>query len=133
MLRPAFARSAALMLVAVLFCSAACNSTRSTSKSARSDSSLITSDQIMEHRFANAYEAVQALHSNWLLSKSADSFNAPSQVRVYVDNTFLGPVESLRSINPNNIRSIRHFDGVAATARWGMDHGAGVILVSMQQ
>ena len=133
-MRPAFARLAAPMLAVLLFGSAACTGSRSsTSKSARSDSSLITADQIANHRFANAYEAVEALHSNWLLNKSADSFNAPSQVRVYVDNTFLGPVESLRSINPNNIRSIRHFDGVAATARWGMDHGAGVILVSMQQ
>ena len=132
-MRPAFARLAAPMLAVLLFGFAACTGSRSsTSKSPRSDSSLITSDQIVKHRFANAYEAVQALHSNWLLSKSADSFNAPSQVRVYVDNTFLGPVESLRSINPNNVRSIRHFDGVAATARWGIDHGAGVILVTMQ-
>lgn len=132
-MRPAFARLAAPMLAVLLFGFAACtNSRASTSKSARSDSSLITSDQIVKHRFANAYEAVEALHSNWLLNKSADSFNAPSQVRVYVDNTFLGPVESLRSINPNNVRSIRHFDGVAATARWGIDHGAGVILVTMQ-
>ena len=133
-MRPAFARIAAPMLVILLFGSAACTSSgASKSKSARSDSSLITADQIRQHHFTNAYEAVQALHSNWLLNKSADSFNAPSQVRVYVDNTFFGAVESLRSINPNNVLSIRHFDGVAATARWGIDHGAGVILVTMQQ
>ena len=132
-MRTAFARLAAPSAVAILFASAACSSASSGAGSTRSDRSQITSEQILKHRFANAYEAVEALHSNWLVNKSADSFNAPSQVRVYVDNTFLGPVESLRSINPNNVRSIRHFDGVAATARWGIDHGAGVILVSMQQ
>ena len=133
-MRPAFARLAAPMLAVLLFGSAACTSSRSsTSKSGRPDSSLITSEQIIKHRFANAYEAVEALHSNWLVNKSADSFNAPSQIRVYVDNTFYGAVESLRSINPNNIRLIRHYDGVAATARWGIDHGAGVIQVVTQQ
>ena len=122
------------ILVAALIASAACASSKSSGPSgARSDRSLITSEQIMKHHFANAYEAVEALHSNWLLNKSADSFNNPSQIRVYIDNTFYGAVESLRSINPNTIRAIRHFDGVAATARWGIDHGAGVILVTTQQ
>jgi hypothetical protein len=133
-MRPAFARFAAPILVALLLAPAACSSARSSSSTAaRSDRSLITAEQIFQHRFANAYEAVEALHSNWLLNKSADSFTTPSQVRVYVDNTFVGAVESLRSINPNTIQSIRHFDGIAATARWGLDHGAGVILVTTQR
>jgi hypothetical protein len=132
-MRTAFARLAAPSAVAILFASAACSSASSGAGSARSDRSQITSEQILKHRFANAYEAVEALHSNWLVNKSADSFNAPSQIRVYVDNTFYGAVESLRSINPNNIRSIRHYDGVAATARWGIDHGGGVIQVVTQQ
>ena len=133
-MRTAFARFTAPMAAALMVASAACASGSSSGgNSTKTDRSLITSEQILKHRFANAYEAVEALHSNWLVNKSADSFSTPSQIRVYVDNTFYGAVESLRSINPNNIRSIRHFDGVAATARWGMDHGAGVILVSMQQ
>ena len=133
-MRTAFVRFAAPMAAALLFASVACASAGSSDKSStKTDRSLITSEQILKHRFTNAYEAVEALHSNWLVNKSADSFNAPSQIRVYVDNTFYGAVESLRSINPNNIRLIRHYDGVAATARWGIDHGAGVIQVVTQQ
>ena len=133
-MRTALTRLAAPSAVAILFASAACSSASSSGTgSTRSDRSLITSEQILKHHFTNAYEAVEALHSNWLVNKSADSFNAPSQIRVYVDNTFYGAVESLRSINPNNIRLIRHYDGVAATARWGIDHGAGVIQVVTQQ
>jgi len=132
-MRTAFARLAALMAAALMFASVGCASGSSSgSSSTKTDQSLITSEQIIKHRFTNAYEAVEALHSNWLVNKSADSFNAPSQIRVYVDNTFYGAVESLRSINPNNIRSIRHYDGIAATARWGIDHGAGVIQVTTQ-
>jgi glutaredoxin-related protein len=131
-MRPALARSVAPLFAALLLASLGCGSARSSS-SPRTDRSVITKEQILQHRFANAYEAVEALHSNWLITKVTDSFNSPSQIRVYVDATFFGGVETLRSINPNNIQSIRHFDGVAATARWGLDHGQGVILVSTQQ
>ena len=130
-MRPALARTAAFFFTAILVASAGCSGGRSrTSPSA--DRSVITQEQIAQHHFTNAYEAVEALHSNWLITKVTDSFNAPSQIRVYVDATFFGGIESLRSINPNNIRSIRHFDGVEATARWGLDHGQGVILVTMR-
>ena len=131
-MRPAFARSTALISVAVVVATAGCGGARSRT-TPRADRSLITQEQILEHHFANAYEAVQALHSNWLIAKVTDSFSAPSQIRVYVDNTFFGGTETLRTINPNNIRSIRYFDGVAATARWGIDHSKGVILVSTQR
>jgi hypothetical protein len=110
----------------------ACSSNKSSS-GARPDRSVITQAQINEYHFANAYEAVQALHSNWLQAKVVDSFQNPSQVRVYVDATSFGFVESLRNVSISNIKAIRYYDGVAATARWGIDHGGGVILVSTHQ
>jgi|SRR5688572_21228222 len=131
-MRPALGRSAAPIVVAVLVASFGCGGARS-STSSRQDRSVITQEQILEHHFANAYEAVQALHSNWLVTKVTDSFSSPSQIKVYVDNTFLGGVESLRTVNPNNVRTIRYFDAVTATARYGMDHSQGVILVTTIQ
>lgn len=115
------------MLVALGALSTGCASSRT--GAARGDRNFIMRDQIMEHRFANAYEAVEALHSNWLRAKVTDSFQTPSEIRVYMDDTLLGGIETLRSINPNNIKYIQHFDGVSATARWGLDHTQGVILV----
>lgn len=129
-MRPVFRRPATALTVA--FGVAICLGCASTSSGNRRDSSLITQEQILEHRFNNAYEAVQALHSNWLLTKGTDSFSSPSQVRVYVDNTLLGGVETLKSISARTVYSIRHFDGISATARWGMDHGQGVIFISTQ-
>ena len=128
-MRPALARSAAPIILALLLASAGCGSARS-STAKRTDRSIITQEQIEQHHFTNAYEAVEALHSNWLITKVTDSFAAPSQIRVYVNATFFGGIETLRTINPNTIRAIQHFDGVAATARWGLDHGQGVILVT---
>ncbi|MGH7463012.1 MAG: hypothetical protein ACREMA_18555 [Longimicrobiales bacterium] len=49
---------------------------------------------------------------------------------VYIDDTRLGGVETLRSISTASISYIRYYDGVTATGRWGIDHGQGVIFVS---
>jgi hypothetical protein len=94
------------------------------------DRDLITREQIQRHRFNNAYEAVQALHANWLSTRGTDSFSNPGEVLVYLDNMKLGGVEKLREIGSATIGSIRYYDGIAATARWGLDHGHGVIFVS---
>jgi hypothetical protein len=118
-----------MLLAASMLAAASCASSGTSSRRSR-DASLITREQIDEHHFTNAYDAVAALHSNWLLTKGTDSFASPSQVRVYVDNTFFGGVETLRNVDANTIRGIRYFDGIAATARWGMDHGQGVIQVT---
>jgi hypothetical protein len=39
-------------------------------------------------------------------------------------------VETLRAIGLANVAYIRYIDGVTASARWGLDHGQGVIFVS---
>ena len=129
-MRSAFGRPVAVLLAASLFASAACATSGASSRRTRNDTTLITREQIDEHHFTNAYDAVAALHSNWRLTKGTDSFASPSQVRVYVDNTFFGNVDSLKNIAANTIHGIRYFDGITATARWGMDHGKGVIQVT---
>ena len=96
----------------------------------RANRSIITQKQLVENHFLTAYDAVEALRSNWLQTRGTDSFAAPSQVRVYLDNTFLGGTSTLRDIAANTVSFIRYYDGIAATGRWGLDHGAGVIFVS---
>ena len=94
------------------------------------DRNVLTKAQLADHRFTNAYDAVQALHSNWLNTRGSDSFQSPSYVRVYLDNVSLGTKETLRTIAIESIVYIKYFDGISATSRWGLDHGAGVIFVS---
>src|SRR5262245_2135672 len=117
--------TALLLLVNTLACA-----TTSGSSSPRGDRNIITREQLQQHNFPNAYEAVQSLHSNWLNAKGPDSFNNPTQVLVYFDNSRLGGVETLRSISIVGISYIQHFDGITAAACWGLDHGQGVIYVS---
>jgi hypothetical protein len=95
-----------------------------------SDRSVISSAEMREHNFRNVYEAVAALRSNWLVSRGSDSFNSPTGVKVYYDTAMLGGVETLRTIRPEGIAFVRFYDGISASARWGMDHAQGVIFVS---
>jgi hypothetical protein len=101
-----------------------------TGAGARVDRTMITKSMLGDHRFTTAYEAVESLRSNWLNTRGPDSFNNPSKVRVYFDNGSLGGVETLKSIGVIEVMYLRFFDGISATARWGLDHGSGVIYVS---
>jgi hypothetical protein len=94
------------------------------------DHGMLTKEQITENHFNTAYDAVEALRSNWLKARGPDSFQSPSEVLVYLDNTRLGGTDTLREIAANTIYYMRFFDGVAATGRWGIGHAAGVIYVS---
>ncbi len=122
-----------LALGAVLAVSLACASGGSATKLPGRDISLITRDQIVEYQFRNAFDAVQALHSQWLATRGTDSFSNPTEVLVYLDGTRLGGIQMLRDIATPSIAFIRHYDGITASARWGLDHGQGVIFVSTRK
>jgi hypothetical protein len=94
------------------------------------DRSVITEEQIISQHYQNLFDAVQALRSNWLQTRGTDSFVNPSQVWVYLDNMRYGGVQTLATLSPKGVISISHYNGVEATARWGIGHSAGVIAVS---
>jgi len=115
-------------LVFLLLCTAC--ATSSAGARARGDRNVITRAQLQEHNFRTAWDAVEALRSNWLLTKGTDSFQAPGQVQVYQDDNRVGGVEALRWISTQDIAYIRYYDGISASGRWGLNHGQGVIFVS---
>jgi hypothetical protein len=92
---------------------------------------LLTTEQIQSTKYNNLYDVVQALRSNWMNDRGKDSLMGPnSVVLVYLNDTKLGGVAELKSISPNEVSYIQHYDGIAAAGRWGLDHGKGVIYVS---
>ena len=97
------------------------------------DRDLLTQEDLREHRFSTVFEAIEALRSNWLRERGPDSFSIPGHVQVYLDDSRLGGVEALRTLPLANVLYIRHVNGVDAAARWGLDHGQGVILVSTRR
>lgn len=128
--RRPLARRAVAAAALVVLVGAACAGRKSADQgAARSNRNVITHEQIVQQNFRTALDAVQALRPNWLRTRGADSFQSPTQVIVYLDNVRMGGVDQLATITPSNIASITHFDGVQASGRWGLDHGAGVIQV----
>lgn len=117
------------VLAAILLVGSACG--RPTGETAvKPDRAVITREQLIAAHFTSVYDAVQGLRSNWLQTRGADSFSMPTEVKVYLDNTLLGGVETLRAIAPASVSYVRYYDGIAATTRWGLGHGAGAIYVS---
>ena len=118
-----------ILVLSILVLGMAC-AHRVTDNAKSTDRSVLTRDEIIRGQYRDLYDAVSGLRRNWLQTRGADSFNNPSIVRVYLDNVMLGGTESLRNIVPGSIVFLKYYDGIAATTRWGTDHGAGVIFVS---
>lgn len=96
----------------------------------RQDQQLITRDVILGTQYNTLYEVVQAMRSNWLRVRTSSSATGKGDVlQVYLDNQRIGGVDELRRIVPSTVMSARYFDPIAASARWGLDHGAGAIYV----
>jgi hypothetical protein len=93
-------------------------------------SDLIVEEQIRGNSYATVYDAVVALRPNWLRTRGSDSFSNPTQIQVYVDNVRVGGIANLQQISSVAAYYVQWYDGIEASARWGLGHGAGVIFVS---
>lgn len=96
----------------------------------RRDRQVLLRDEIRATQFTNLYDVVLALRANWLRIRAADSFEKSTPIQLYLDAQRLQGVEELRTMNLANIASVRYLDPIQAGARYGLDHGAGAILVT---
>ncbi|MDQ6634888.1 MAG: hypothetical protein M3Z10_09050 [Gemmatimonadota bacterium] len=123
-------RSRRRFLALLILWSAACAANQQSGSAPRGvDRNVLTQQEMLDQHFVSAYDAVEALRSQWLQARGPDSFKSPSQVWVYQDNVKLGNVETLRSVAVSSIVAIRRLSPNEATARWGVGHAAGVIYV----
>ena len=95
----------------------------------RLDANLISRAQIDEEGPSDAYVIVQAIRPLWLEKRGSTSFENEGEIRVYLDDTSLGGIESLRGIHSDNIETISFLDERRASFRYGPGHEHGVILV----
>ena len=120
-----------LLPAALLILSLGCQSHRIAN--ARPDPERLSQEEMLREHFTNVYDAVASLRSAWLNVRGTDSFMQPSQVWVYYDETRLGGVDEMRSVVVNSVASLRHYNGVDATVRWGVGHSAGAIQILSHQ
>lgn len=129
-MRP-FARTITALTLALM--AAGCLSTANTGTRAGGSYDMLTEEQIRDTNHSNLFDVIRTLRSNWLHARGVDSFESPTQIQVYLDDVRLGGVQELRSIPPAGVSYVRYYDGIAASARWGLNHGAGVIFVSTRR
>ena len=115
-----------LSMVALL---AACAS-GGTAGRVRGRPDLLTEEQIRATNHSTLYDVVRALRPNWTRTRGPDSLVNPGQIQVYLDDMRLGGVEELKQIPATGISYVQWYDGIAASGRWGLDHGNGVIYVA---
>ncbi|OLC08059.1 MAG: hypothetical protein AUH42_02465 [Gemmatimonadetes bacterium 13_1_40CM_70_11] len=92
---------------------------------------IITADELSRVSATSLDEAVRTLRPQWLR-------NAPSTIRpeaegtvvVYQDRVRLGGPESLRQINPLQVKEVRYYAPSEAELRFGPGHLHGAIEVT---
>jgi hypothetical protein len=86
--------------------------------------------QLLREEFAgsmatDAYGLLQEFRPNWLHSRGPSEV----EIRVYVDGSLLGGLESLHSIPTLEVERLRRLSGPEAVQRYGQGHSSGVIEV----
>jgi hypothetical protein len=115
---------------------AACAAASQGGQSGGRRSNVITAEEIASVTASNAYEVVQRLRSQWLVTRGVATTRDPSVegtpsggIVVYLDGVRMGGVEALRDISVEQIRELRFIDAKDATTRYGTGHTSGVIEV----
>lgn len=94
------------------------------------------SDVIVERELAMSdattlEDAIQQLRPRFLQRRGQSSLNSVegTLVVVYIDDARAGSPDILRSIHPTEVREVQYLDGPSASARYGLNHGGGAVLV----
>jgi hypothetical protein len=95
---------------------------------------VITAEELSRISATSLEEAVRTLRPNWLR-------NSPTTIRpegegtviVYQDRVRLGGPESLRQINPTQVKEVRYYGPSEAEARFGPGHLHGAIEITSQR
>ncbi len=105
----------------------------------RSTPNLITSHEIEERAptAQHAQEIVERLRPQWLRARrgavSMSGMSTAPAIRVYLnDIRQQGGLDVLRTIMRDEVTELRFVNGVDASARYGVDHELGAVLVRTQ-
>lgn len=121
------------ILVLLLLAGTACTGTRSGVRGSNPD--RISRAEIEASSAQDAYELVQRLRPRWLQTRGSRSLTMSTGILVFLNDSRLGGLESLRQISKNGILSIRYLDAAQAIAELpgiGSEHAEAAIVVSTQ-
>jgi hypothetical protein len=101
-------------------------------RSTRSQSNVITIQDIESAQFRSAFELIRGLRPQWLTA-SGSSIRGGGQIVVYVDDMRMGGPEYLNQVPTNDMRGARWLSPSEATIRYGTGHSAGAIAIQTRR
>lgn len=91
---------------------------------------IISREEILQRTWANALDLVTTLRPQWVRQRGPDSLTGQATpVQAYLDGSRLANLAALSNISTAGLHSVEWVDGLQATARWGLDHGQGAIVL----
>jgi len=97
-------------------------------------SDRITGEDLGSVDVANLYEVVQRLRPRWLEVRRTAGFEQDAAVLVFMDRTYLGGVDELRSLGPETAASLQYMGASQAQAELrapgGMTMAAAIVIHS---
>jgi hypothetical protein len=127
------------LLVATALLSACASTTPGTANSRattrESAPDYITSVEVAASPVANVYDLISRLRPHWLRTQTGSiRGNARNQVVVvYLDDTRIGDVQSLRTLSTSGVATLRYYDAARAATvlrNPGSDPIAGAIVIT---
>jgi hypothetical protein len=126
-----------LLVAALVWACATATSGTSSSRATIRESApdYITSVEVTATPVANVYDLINRLRPQWLRTQTGSiRSNTRSQVVVvYLDDTRIGDVQSLRTISTSGVASLRYYDAASAATvlrNPGSDPIAGAIVIT---
>lgn len=121
-----------LVLPLLVVSTTACGMNRIDPGTVRGPSDLITFEEIRSRgAYSDLLELVQELRPRWVRAQGPDTFlGVPGEVQVHMDGNHLGGVRVLQQLAPVGVTSIRWLPPIDASARFGLNHSHGAIVVS---
>jgi hypothetical protein len=100
------------------------------------NSQVITEDEIVASRGANAYEVIHKVRANFLTNRGETSLNRSQSnpyPTVYLDDQEFGPISSLNTIPAAQITMIRLYRVSEANTKYGTHNMSGVISITTRR
>lgn len=97
------------------------------------DPSVIAQDEIDSSGAQTAYQLVQSLRPQWLITRGITNLAQAAgaeDIVIYLDNARLGDRQTMRRVALGPVQYLRFFTAPEATQRWGGGHLHGAILIS---
>jgi hypothetical protein len=120
-----------LLALSLLLAATACGSAAGAGPRPVSSNRLnLTPEEMQTAVYSDVYAAVETLRPAWLREYTTSLYGGPERVQVYLDGIKLGGPEMLRGISPNAVGHLEFLSSIEASQRYGLNHGAGAILVT---